>query len=141
MHMERTKLSNKMKVGLGITAVLALLYWSELIFSSAASLTRISETAVTLGWSAGATTGYFVLLALLDLVGGLAAVGFIWAAVKRHEWQSSIGRVLLITTFSYAAYQFAIAFFLPAELRGLYIGIGLVYLALAGAISWLTSSS
>lgn len=133
----RITLSRKTVISLVLAAILALLFWSELIFSSGASLGRIESTAASLGWTAGGTRIYFLLLALLDLVGGVSALAFLWAAVRRLTWLSTAVWALVGVTAVYALYQLVVAFLLPAELRFLYIGIGVVY-GLISAGLWAT---
>lgn len=130
-------MSRKTVISLILAAILTLLYWSELIFSSGASLGRIVSTAETLGWTVGGTRIYFLLLAFLDFVGGVSALAFLWAAVRRLGWVSTAAQLLVAITAAYALYQLVVAFLLPAELRFLYIGIGVVY-GLISAGLWAT---
>jgi hypothetical protein len=118
--------------------VLALLFWSELIFSSLGGL--VGDTAglaAQIGASAAALRVYLVILGLLDLISGIGALLAIWAYLRPTTSPGRLG--LMITTIGTIVYGFyqllAGILFLGADLRLIYIGIGVVYI-LFGVIAW-----
>ena len=123
--------------GIILTLILALLYWSELLFSAIPSLAGIPERAATIGWGDGTTRLYFIALALLDLLGGIGTVLVLLSAFKKNVNANSL-RFLVTTTAIYALMQFTVAFFFPSDLRPLYWGIGVVYGIIAGILPTLT---
>ena len=116
-------------------AILALLFLSELVFSSLSGL--FGDTA-SLAASGGLTTNalriYLVGLAVLNAIGGLLAI----IALKNTLQDKQSGRTLRrlsIVTILYAAYQLlAGLFLLGSDLRGAYIGIAVTYALLAGLV-------
>ncbi len=124
---------NSKKVGIAsmiLAGIVALLFWSELIFRNLPSLADVSIPAGTLGWSFGTTRLYFVILAILDVIGGVGAVLYIWATLKARGL-SWLGKTVLLTVFAliiYGIVQFFVAFLLPTELQVVYWGIGIVYI-------------
>jgi hypothetical protein len=118
--------------------VLALLFWSELIFSSLGGLLGdTAGSAAQIGASVAALQIYLVILGLLDLIGGTGALLAIWAYLRPSTFPGRLGfMIAAIGTIIYGLYQLlAGIFFLGAILRLIYIGIGIVYI-LFGVIAW-----
>ena len=121
------KTNSRSKTAVIILAVIvALLFWSELIFSNLPSLMNVDETAVTLGWSVASSRFYFVLLSLFDVVGGVGAVACIVMSVRGAN-ANGVVVVTAVTLILYGITQFITAFLLPDGLQALYWGIGVVY--------------
>jgi len=124
-----------------LAAVIALLFWSELIFSNLPSLADVSTPAGTLGWTISATRFYFIALSILDIVGGVGAV-IAFVMFFRAADSNRLNLILIITTIAlivYGAVQFITAFFLPQNLQAVYWGIGIVYVLLGIGLRWLQS--
>lgn len=126
--MQKQKLRSKTAVII-LTIIAAFLFWSELIFSNLPSLANVAEPAATLGWSVAATRFYFVVLALLDVVGGVGAVVCIVMVVRGGNARVAVA-VTAVTLIFYGITQFITAFRLPANLQLFYWAIGVVYLLL-----------
>lgn len=124
-------------------AVIALAFWSELVFSSISGLLNVEDLAARFNLNAGTLRPYLAALALLDVVGGTGALLVIWGYVKPNA--SSAGRLgVKITSIGmvvYAVYQAASGMFiLGSDLQSMYIWIGVVY-AVMGGVVWLIGKS
>ena len=110
-----------------LAVIVALLFWSELIFSNLPSLADVATPAATLDWTIGATRLYFIVLAVLDVIGGVGATLYSVRAWRSADRLGGSVRVTTVTLIVYSVYQFVTAFRLPTELQMLYWAIGIVY--------------
>ncbi len=119
-----------------LVVIIALLFWSELVFSNLPSLSDLATPTATLGWTTGATRFYFIVLSVLNVVGGVAAVLFLVALIRKSVSAQKRSYLLVLVTalVLYGAYQFITAFRLPASLQAIYWGIGVVYVAFGAAM-------
>ena len=126
-----------------LAGIIALLFWSELIFSNLPSLANVAVPAETLGWSIGATRLYFLVLLLLDIVGGVGAILYIGSMLKsgRTDWLKKIVWTTCAALAVYGLFQFIVAFVLPQNLRVVYWSIGVVYLLIGFALRALNQRS
>ena len=121
--------SKRPVVSLIFVGIIALLFWSELIFSNLPSLADVAVPAETLGWRIGTTRLYFLTLLLLDIVGGVGAILTIRLILKpeRARWSNTIVSVTAAALIVYGLFQFIVAFWLPQNLQAIYWGIGIAY--------------
>ena len=113
-----------------LAGIIALLFWSELIFSNLPSLADVAVPAETLGWAVGSTRLYFLVLLMLDIVGGIGAILYIGSTLRsgRTAWLNSIVWITSAALVLYGLFQFAVAFALPENLQVVYWGIGIAYI-------------
>lgn len=128
--------SKKPIASLILAGIVALLFWSELIFSNLPSLADVSIPAETLGWEIGSTRLYFLVLLVLDAVGGVGAIVYIGSILKsgRSDWLGKVVWLTVAALMVYGVFQFVIAFVLPQNLRIVYWSIGIAYVLMGFAL-------